>query len=218
MISDHFPPLGVGLSTPRLRLRMPTDADLSALADAALRGVHDPETMPFRHPWTDQGPERLGRAVIQHNWSTMAAWTPEQWAFNAVVIFEGRVIGLQEMNAKDFAVTRQVGSGSWLTREYQGMGLGTEMRAAILHLAFEGLGALEAVTEAFDTSTASIGVSRRLGYRPNGIDHLAVRGRRVRELRYRLTRRDWEEHRTVPVEIEGLEPALPYFGVGELPE
>ena len=218
MISDHFPPAGVRLRTPRLELRMPSDSDLAELAEAALGGVHDPATMPFLHPWTDQTPRRLAQGVVQHNWRSMAGWTPQEWTFNAVVVFEDRVVGVQDMLATDFAVTRQVRTGSWLARSHQGKGLGTEMRAAVLHLAFEGLGALDATTGAFETTPASIGVSRRLGYREDGISYVQVRGERVRELRYRLNRQDWEQHRTVPVDVEGLEPALAHFGLGDLPD
>ncbi len=42
------------------------------------------------------------------------------------------------------------------------------MRAAILHLAFAGLSAREASSEAFADNDASNGVSRALGYEPNG--------------------------------------------------
>ena len=218
MIADHFPPMGVRLTTPRLTLRMPTDSDLAELAEAAVAGIHDPATMPFMFPWTDQPPKRLAQGVVQHNWQALGSWTPESWVFNGVVEFEGRVVGIQDMRGRDFATLRQVGTGSWLARSAQGRGIGTEMRAAVLHLAFEGLGALDAITGMFEESLASKGVSRKLGYRPDGIHYVQVRGERVRELRYRLTREDWEEHRTVPVEIEGLEAALPHFGLGDLPD
>ncbi len=218
MIADHFPPMGLRLNTPRLQLRMPSDSDLSQLAAAAVAGVHDPEQMPFIVPWTDQAPRRLALGVIQHNWSAMASWTPKKWTFNAAVVHEGTVIGIQDMGAKDFEITRQVHTGSWLTLSHQGQGLGTEMRAAVLHLAFECLGAQAAVTEAFETSEASRGVTRKLGYEPDGTNLVAVRGRQVSESRYRLTRENWKKHRTVPVTVEGLEPCLPYFGLGELPD
>ncbi|MER6626624.1 GNAT family N-acetyltransferase, partial [Streptomyces sp. NPDC000931] len=180
MIADHFPPAGIRLNTPRLQLRMPSDEDLSQLADAAVAGVHDPERMPFSVPWTDQPPDRVARAVVQHNWATMAAWTPERWTFNAVVAYEGTVIGVQDLTARDFGVARQVTTGSWLTRRYQGRGIGTEMRAAVLHLAFAELGAEAAVSGVLEATAASHGVARRLGYRPDGTDLVAIRGERVR--------------------------------------
>ena len=51
----------------------------------------------------------------------------------------GSVAGVQGMLATDFAVNRQVSTGSWLGQAYHGRGIGKEMRAAILHLAFAGL-------------------------------------------------------------------------------
>ena len=92
----------------------------------------------------------------------------------------------------------------------------SEMRASPLtgylqHLA--GLGAQHAVSAAFEDNAASLGVSRKLGYRDDGIDRHVVRGRPATTRRLRLTRADWEAARTVPVRIDGLEPCLPHFGL-----
>lgn len=86
------------------------------------------------------------------------------------------MVGIQDVGARGFAVTRQVGTGSWLGWDHQGKGIGTEMRAAVLHLAFEGLGAVVAVSEALEGNTASERVSERLGYRSSGIDLVEARG------------------------------------------
>lgn len=214
MISEHFPPMGLRVRTPRLELRLPSMEDLARLGDVAAAGIHAPEQMPFAEPWTDQPPARVALSVIQYNLGKLAAWTPSDWNLNLVVVHEDTVVGVQDVGARDFAVRRQVGTGSWLGRSYQGRGIGTEMRAAVLHLAFEGLGARSAVTEAHEGNEASHAVSRRLGYRPNGVDVVAARGEPVREHHYRMTREDWELHRTVPVTVSGLEPCLPFFGLG----
>ncbi len=68
-------------------------------------------------------------------------------------------------------------TGSWLGRRYQGRGIGTQMRAAVLHLAFGGLGAQQAVSAAFEDNPASLRVSRKLGCRDDGIEWHLVRGR-----------------------------------------
>jgi RimJ/RimL family protein N-acetyltransferase len=88
------------------------------------------------------------------------------------------------------------------------------MRAAVLHLAFEGLGAEEATSGAFEHNTASLTVSRKLGYQPDGIERHSVRGALAINRRLRLTRADWDRHRTVPVNIAGLAPCLPLLGLG----
>jgi RimJ/RimL family protein N-acetyltransferase len=87
------------------------------------------------------------------------------------------------------------------------------MRAAVLHLAFAGLGAEEAVSGAFNGNEASHAVSRKLGYQPDGVNRHVVRGGRVIERRMRLTRAAWERHRTIAVTVDGLAPCLPMFGI-----
>jgi RimJ/RimL family protein N-acetyltransferase len=87
------------------------------------------------------------------------------------------------------------------------------MRAAVLHLAFACLGAEEATSGAEEGNGASLGVSRKLGYRPDGRMRLEVGGVLRVHRRLRLTRADWESHRTLPVEVTGLEPCLPLFGL-----
>jgi RimJ/RimL family protein N-acetyltransferase len=213
MLVDHFPLLGLRLTTPRLELRLPSPEELATLADVAAEGVHPPETMPFVVPWTDRPPAEVARGVVQHHWQTLARWTPREWELDLTVFHAGEVAGQQTLRGRDLAVLRQVDTGSWLGRRHQGQGIGTEMRAAVLHLAFSGLGADEALSSAFESSHASYAVSRKLGYRPNGLDRRLVRGDMKLDRRMRLTRADWERHRTVPVTVEGLAPCLPMFGV-----
>src|SRR5260221_13370270 len=72
-------------------------------------------------------------------------------------------------------------TGAWLGRRYQGRGIGTQMRAAVLHLAFGGLGAQQAVSAAFEDNPASLRVSRKLGFRDDGIEWHLVRGVALRD-------------------------------------
>ncbi len=128
---------------------------------------------------------------------------------------DGQVVGTQGLWTTSYPVSRTVLSGSWLGRAHQGQGIGTEMRAAILHLAFAGLGADRADTGAFEDNEASLAVTRKLGYRPNG-DALVVDGeRRDRELLFAMDRAGWEDIRRDDIEIVGLEPCLPLFGLSE---
>ncbi|WP_116244589.1 GNAT family N-acetyltransferase [Nocardiopsis sp. FIRDI 009] len=213
MLSTYFPPAGLRLTTPRLELRLPDTEDLGRLAETAAGGVHEPDAMPFAHPWTDGTPAEVALRAVQYNLARMADMEPRRWSLNLVVVHEGTVLGVQDIGARDFAVTRQVSTGSWLGRRHQGRGFGTEMRAAVLHLAFAELGAVAAETAVLEGNAASERVSRKLGYRPNGASLTAVRGAPVQEHRYRLTRQDWERHRTVPVTVTGLEPCLPLLGL-----
>src|SRR6266851_4003442 len=59
MLIDHWPLLGLRLITPRLELRLPSDEELSELADLAAESMHEPGSMPFLVSW----PSRRFRAA-----------------------------------------------------------------------------------------------------------------------------------------------------------
>lgn len=209
----HWPLYGLRLRTPRLELRLPGLEELDALAQLAAEGVHDPDTMPFAMPWTDLPPAGRASSVLQHHWRMLGDWSPGNWELQLVVFLSGVVVGTQGVSARDFAITREVHSGSWLGQRYQGQGIGTEMRAAILHLAFAGLNAQSAVSEAMTDNPASVAISRKLGYQPNGLDRLQVRDSLRLSQRFALDHERWQQCRRTPVEIEGLTPCLPQFGL-----
>ena len=213
MTTPHWPLTGLRLTTPRLELRWPTAADLEALGSLAAAGVHDPAVQPFTIPWTDASPSERAQGTLQYHWRQWGAWEPANWSLNLVVARDGAVVASQGMAARDYAVLREVSTGSWVGQRYHRRGIGTEMRAAVLHLAFAGLGAEYATSSAFDDNAASLAVSRKLGYADDGIERLVVRGRPVVSRRLRLDRAAWEAHRAIPVEISGLPPGLAYFGL-----
>jgi RimJ/RimL family protein N-acetyltransferase len=145
-------------------------------------------------------------------WTARGALSPERWSLPFAVVADGDVIGTQDLMAEEFAGSRSVSSGSWLTQSAQGRGIGVEMRAAVLHLAFAGLGALEAQTSAWIDNVASQRVSLRLGYLPDGEVLMARRGEPTRHLRFRLTRDAWAHTHFEGIEIHGHEPCLPLLG------
>ena len=88
------------------------------------------------------------------------------------------------------------------------------MRAAVLGLAFGPLEAQWAITSAWDDNHASLGVSRALGYQPNG-QYRHRRGDGVAMMAHlRLTREDWLASGLADsVQVRGFEDCRPYFGV-----
>ncbi len=130
------------------------------------------------------------------------------------MIVDGEVVGAQDIFTRDFHKTKTAGTGSWLGQSHQGKGIGTEMRRAILHFLFVGLGADLAETGAFAHNKASQRVTEKLGYRPNG-ESIEKRGdgQVERTFEYRLERSDWEANRSDDVSIDGLEPCLPFLGL-----
>lgn len=212
MDHPYWPLLDLRIKTPRLELRAPTEGDFVELVDVIRGGVHDVATMPFLVPWTDAPSPALERGSMQWWWRQWAEWSPEHWHLTAAVFVDGRPVGVQDLGAEQFRATRTVTTGSWLGLPYQGQGLGTEMRSAVLHLAFDGLGAVEAYSGAWADNAPSLAVSARLGYVPNGEQLLLRRGQPARQIGLRLTRAIWEHHRRDDIEIEGLEACREMFG------
>ena len=212
MIDDLWPLFGLRLRTPQLELRLPTTEQLAALAAVAAEGIHDPAVMPFTMAWTDAPPAERARSTAQYHWRSWGSLTPEQWALPMVTIRAGEVVGTQDMGATHFATVREVSTGSWLGLRHHGQGIGTEMRAAVLHLAFAGLGADTAVSAAEKDNAASTAISRRLGYADDGWERVMVRDAVAEHRRFRIDRVAWAAHRTVPVTIEGLEPCRELLG------
>ena len=208
-----WPLFGLRLRCADVELRLPDESDLAELADIARAGVHDPAEMPFSVPWTDAPPDDRARGLLQYHWSRWATWTPATWFLELVVVRAGVLVGTQAMRADEFAARRSVATGSYLGLPHQGQGTGKLMRHAMLHLAFAGLGAREARSEALAGNDASHAVSRALGYVEDGTETMSPRGEAVIATRYLLTRERWERTERPPVEISGLEPCLPLFGI-----
>lgn len=218
-VPQAWPLRGLVVRTPRLELRPDDGEGLLELVAEAHRGVHDPAQMPFQVPWTDAPAHELGRNMLQYYWSQRAELRPDNWVINFLVRLDGTVIGTQGLSARDFAVTRQVATGSWIGRRHHGRGLGTEMRAAALQVAFDHLGAGTARSGAFVDNLASHGVSRKLGYVQDGTRTCARRGEPAVEQRLLLRREAFDRHRPQwKVRVDGLtEECLALLGVGVSP-
>lgn len=202
---------GLRLRTPRLELRLGSRDELVEVHELARQGIHPPDEMPFENPWTDRSGDEdfVERSVAFHE-DALRDWRPDRWSFNPLVFLAGRPIGSQGMRAEDFPTRREIDTGSWLGQAFQGQGLGTEMRAAVLELAFRGLGADAATSGSIFGNESSKRVSEKLGYRVTGTSTIAPPGEPVEKHDFRLEREEWRC--PVAVELEGVEPCLQLFG------
>jgi RimJ/RimL family protein N-acetyltransferase len=200
------------LRTPRLELRLGARAELLALARLAERGVHPPAEMPFAVPWTDRGgTPGFAEEFASFHERTLAAWSPDDWNLNLLAFRDGVPVGVQSVGARRFAAERVVATGSWLGQEHQGRGLGTEMRAAVLELAFAHLGAVAATSGWLESGSGqSAGVSRKLGYREVGVHAESPRGKPVTHHDLRLERAGWRC--PIAVQLDCVGPCLALFG------
>jgi RimJ/RimL family protein N-acetyltransferase len=211
---DFSPLFGLRLRTQRLELRLPTDDELVELAHLAEQGVHPPDEMPFQVAWTDAiGSPGFVEGFAAYHLGMRRDWRSDKWGLELSVWADGAPIGFQGLHGEDFSTKRRAITGSWLGQRHQRQGYGTEMRAAVLELAFSGLGAAVAVSGAAEGNIASQRVSGKLGYEKAGEKWVEPRGVPRREIVFALTRESWERSERPPIETVGLEPCLPLFGL-----
>ena len=216
---DLSPLYGLRLRTDRLELRWPDEDELVALAQLARAGVHAPEEMPFVVPWTDRSQQPpFVEEFVGFHFGLRRDWREDSWDLELGVWAADELIGVQAVEAQDFRDTLVVKTGSWLGKGFHSRGFGTEMRAAVLELAFHGLGAQTAFSSSLDGAEASLRVSRKLGYVEDADSWVEVRGERRRDRRMRLTRDRWIDQERISVRISGLEKSIPLFGLEHPPE
>ena len=211
---NPWPIFDIRIWTERLELRLPTDDELMEMLDRAHSGIHDPGEMPFGMAWTDQPSPYFERSFMQFHWGSRANWSPGKWSLDLGVWADGRLVGTQGMGAENFAVLRSVSTGSWLAREFQGQGIGKEMRSAVLGFAFDTLGAWWATSGSFVDNPASAAVSRALGYEEDGIEVLAPRGEAKELIRWRMSGDQWRSRERPHVEVAGMDRCWDLFGLG----
>jgi RimJ/RimL family protein N-acetyltransferase len=214
-VAYTYPPLNVEVRTPRLTLAGASDELLERLVPLVRAGVADTEPWPMDDPSSFylDSPEREWR-WLRGVWAGRGRVSPDSWRLYFAVLVDGEPAGMQDLTGKDFTRFGTVTSFSWLAPGRRGQGLGREMRAAILHLAFAGLGAREAGSDAFFDNEASNRVSRGLGYEPNGTDWDTRRGEPALIQRWRLTRDAWERGRRADIALAGAGECLPVLGIG----
>jgi RimJ/RimL family protein N-acetyltransferase len=192
------------------------DSDFDEMGALLVGGVHPPDVMPFTFPWTQLEPPELQRQAMQYHWRQRASWEASDWTLDFGVWEDGRLVGQQGIMAKHFVTLREIMSGSWLGIPHQGRGVGKEMRAAVLHFAFETLGARRARTEAFADNPASLAVTRSLGYSPNGDEYQVRKDEPAHFLRFVLDREDWVARRRDDITVVGFEPCRAMFGLPDV--
>lgn len=192
-----------------VELRPLREDDLPYLSSVLPGDVgHDPKLELYPHLTAEENVRRL---FWQSYWRALGSWSPSSWTLPFAVAHQGRPVGVQTLEGDDFPQLRTVDSASWLVPAARGRGVGVAMRMAVLGLAFDHLAAVAAITSATAQNSASIGVSRRLGYLDNGT-RLVLETAGVAELHHlRLTKDRWAYGDQV--EVEGFEPCRRWFGL-----
>lgn len=206
---DIWPLLGVRVAVSDIELAPIDDRTALDLGRLAAGGIHG-NFLPFTNPWTRGSAVDVARNVYRYQSRLRGEMTPERWSLEFAARLDHTLIGVQSLSAEHFGTTASAESGSWLGQSWQGKGIGTLNRIAILTLAFDGLGAAEVTTSAWADNTASNAVTRKLGYEPNGEERLDREGRVTVQKRYRMTRAMWDDR------AQDLRPHVQLDGVAAL--
>ncbi|SEN09972.1 GNAT family N-acetyltransferase [Cryobacterium luteum] len=178
-IEDLWPPFGLTITCGPVTLTPVRDSDLPDLVALAQSGIHAPTEMPFGFPWTLGSTDEVRLRLMQYHWAQRAGMKPASWTLETTVRFNGEVVGCQSISTRDYPVTRTGETGSWLGRRHHGRGIGTLMRQTIAAFMFDHLEAAEVTSAVFTDNPASFAVSRKVGYRDNGVDRLKRRDAEV---------------------------------------
>lgn len=215
---DFHPPLGLIIRTPRLILQPADEPCALRLAMAVLEhGIHDTNHSPFGTQWSDADATTVARRVFT---DSLPKTHERLWKLSFAVRLAGTPdtpIGVVVLR-QDGDLEGGVCTASWFVRPMHGNGLGTETRAALLKLAFDGMGADYASSLVFTNNTASLGVTQKFGYTHMSSEMREVRGSLEEYAKMTLTREQWRGHllaQSLGAEVlwEGLVPVLDYFGI-----
>ena len=174
-LEEIFPPFALRISCGPVELRVLRDDDLPELVELVRGGIEVPGLpMPFLQAWHEEpfaagSPDGFPTTSLRWWWTQRATFAPDEWRLALVVRRNGRIVGMQDLHAKDFLQTRQVMTGSWLGRAHQGMGTGTLMRSLVVGFAFDKLDAEQCESGYIVGNHASAAVSRKVGYVDNGL-------------------------------------------------
>ncbi|MCE9623782.1 MAG: GNAT family N-acetyltransferase [Actinomycetia bacterium] len=214
MTHPIWPLFDLRVRTPRLELRYLDDELATELALLSAKGIHDPSTMPFGLPWSDVASPELERNAMQFYWRNRAETTPNSWSIGLATIVDGTVVGTTALETTNFPTLREFGTGSWLGREFQGKGIGKEMRVATLQLGFLGFGAEHATTSAWHDNEPSLGVTRSLGYSAVGVRRQLRRADSDTMHLFEMSRADFVARlQRDDITLHGVAGCLPLLGL-----
>jgi len=187
-IEELWPPFGLKITCGTVTLSPVRDTDIPELDALAHAGIHAPSEMPFYFPWTVGSTGEVRLRLMQYHWAQRAAMSPASWTLETTVRFDGEVVGCQSTSTKDYLVTRTA-------------------------FMFDHLDAAEVTSAAFVDNPASLAVSRKVGYKENGIGRLQRRdGEMALSQRLVLTAEALKRPE-LELEVEGLRPLRELLGL-----
>nr|WP_324011076.1 GNAT family protein [Parvimonas sp. C2] len=142
------------------------DEDIAAIAGVAPEDIYGADIPDYAFPWLFNPRMNTPAAAAQFRWTNRAQLRPEKWSLDFIVrdAHSGEILGTIDARAEDFATTREIATGSWVFHRFQGLGVGTLIRHAVVSFGLDYLGAQAMSTSWVAHNEASARVSQKLGY------------------------------------------------------
>lgn len=150
--------------TSRLQLRLADSSEWQTYAAAIAGRVVPPESTHFVGAWAQLVSPRFEQEFVAARDRTLSTCTRDRWGIELGAFAGTQLVGQASLYARDWPVSREVITASGVHPDRRARGLGTEMRAAVLLLAFDVLGANVAWSGASVDNVASNRISEKLGY------------------------------------------------------
>lgn len=164
-LEKMWPPFAVRIHASdgkqNISMRVMRDTDIAAIDGVTPEEIYGAEIPQHAFGWLFDGDPY---AAARMRWEHRARMTPEEWSLDFVVCMDEEIIGVVDMRGSEFAVHKEVSTGSWIYHRHQGKGLGTLVRHAVAGFCFGELGAQALSTGWVQDNHASERVSMKLGY------------------------------------------------------
>ena len=206
-----WPPFGLEITASHageeISLRVMRDEDIAVLNDATPTDIFGSDIPEHAFGWLFDA----ANSPAQFRWSHRVQMSPAHWSLDLVVIKDGGVIGSVDMRANDFTTTKSIETGSWIYHCFQGRGIGTLVRHAIVELGFNHFGAERLTTAWARSNKASAAVSAKLGYHVTAditVESLGPDNHTAPGVRAELSRSNYHRPAELQCEVRGLTPEL----------
>ena len=208
--TTFWPLFDLVVRTPRLELRLPREDEFADMVELGRRGDPRPRDDALLHALDRRRAASARREAAQWMWRHRADWSPDNWSSPVASSWtagpsacrtSGRALPRRALR-RDRVVARPA---------HQGQGLGREMREAVLHLAFAGLGAEEALSGAFEDNAPRWRPHARWGTRRTERREAIAATARAAPSGSAWGERPGSERRRSDIEIIGLEGCLDMF-------
>ncbi|PIN89616.1 hypothetical protein COU60_03330 [Candidatus Pacearchaeota archaeon CG10_big_fil_rev_8_21_14_0_10_34_76] len=183
------------LETKRLILRPPKKSDWKDIVEGAGNIEVSKNLSLVPHPYTKKDAQKWIKGTIK-KWKKK---DKKDITFFIELKSERKIIGVTSIHNIDMK-DKKATTGSWLNKKYWRKGYMTEAKIPVLDFAFNKIGLKKIETEAFVENISSNGMSKKLGFKKEGLLRKTTVSKATGKVHdantYGLMKEEWVQTRT----------------------